>query len=68
MPPMKLAIDAGRCAGHGRCYAMAPGLLEPDELGFVAARGTTVEVPAGSEQAARDAAAWCPEAAIDVES
>lgn len=64
---MNLAVDAGRCAGHGRCYAMAPGLLTPDDDGFVSIRGTTVGVPPGSEAAAREAAAWCPEAAIDVD-
>ena len=30
---MKLAIDGGRCTGHGRCYDIAPTIFEPDDFG-----------------------------------
>jgi ferredoxin len=25
----KIAVDLGRCAGHGKCYVLAPDLLAP---------------------------------------
>jgi ferredoxin len=64
---MKLTIEAERCTGHGRCYTLAPQLLSDDEEGFVAERGQTIDVPAGLEDAARDAALSCPEGAISID-
>jgi len=42
---MKLAVDAARCTGHGRCYAAAPEFLTFDDEGYVTARGQVVDVP-----------------------
>jgi len=64
---MKLTIDAAMCTGHGRCYTLAPDLLTYDEEGFVTERGSTIEVPAGQEKAAREAALSCPEGAITID-
>ena len=64
---MKLTIDAAMCTGHGRCYTLAPDLLSYDEEGFVTERGSTIEVPEGQEQAAREAALSCPEGAITID-
>jgi ferredoxin len=64
---MKLTIDAKLCSGQGRCYTLAPELLTDDDDGFVTARGTTIDVPAGQEAAARDAALACPEGAVSIE-
>jgi ferredoxin len=64
---MKLTIDAAMCTGHGRCYTLAPDLLTYDEEGFVTERGSTIEVPAGQEEAAREAALSCPEGAITID-
>jgi ferredoxin len=61
---VKITVDADMCTGHGRCYTVAPDLLEYDDEGFVSIRGQTIEVPAGQEGAARDAALSCPEGAI----
>lgn len=63
---MRVHIDQDRCQGHGRCYAIAPAVFEPDDLGqgHVVGSGT---VPGAEEDAARRAAANCPEAAIIVE-
>jgi ferredoxin len=61
---MKLAVDAQKCSGHGRCYTVAPELLEPDDDGFVTIRGSAVDLPPGSAADARKAADWCPEGAI----
>ncbi len=62
---MKVHVDQDRCEGHGRCYALAPDLFEPDEIG----NGVEVDggvVPAGREDEARVAVANCPEQAIEV--
>ncbi|MCW2621500.1 MAG: putative ferredoxin [Frankiales bacterium] len=59
---MKISIDADKCQGHGRCYELAPNLVEDDERsrGWV----RTPEVPAGLEEEARAAASACPERAV----
>jgi ferredoxin len=63
---MKVRVDDERCEGHGRCYALAPELFAPDDIGngHEVGEGT---VAAGMEQKARLAAANCPERAITVE-
>ena len=64
---MRITISAELCTGHGRCYGIAaPGWLEPDGEGYVTARGSEVEVPAGQEAEALGAAAMCPETAITI--
>ena len=30
---MRIKIDNDRCTGHGRCYALAPEVFEPDDEG-----------------------------------
>jgi ferredoxin len=61
---MRIEVDPDRCTGHGRCYALAPQVYEPDDDGYCATR--RLEVPAGAEEAARLGAASCPEGAIRV--
>lgn len=63
---MRVRVDEERCEGHGRCYALAPELFEPDEIGNAVVVGDGV-VPAGSEDRARLAAENCPERAVTVE-
>ena len=63
---MKLSVDAGRCMGHGRCYASAPALLSYDDEGYVTARGEVIDVPDSQVAAAREAVANCPEQAIEL--
>jgi ferredoxin len=62
---MKVHVDAERCQGHGRCYALAPELFEPDDLGNGFAIGDG-SVPADREHTARLAVANCPENAIEI--
>ncbi len=62
---MKVAIDSGRCQGHGRCYDLAPGLFGDDDEGYGTVPGDGA-VPPGQEQEARLAAANCPERAISL--
>jgi len=63
---MIISIDASRCMGHGRCYAMAERLLTDDDEGFVAERGHTWEVPDDLSEQADTAVGSCPESAISV--
>ena len=61
---MRLAVDAGSCMGHGRCYQMAPDLLSYDDEGYVTIRDQTIDVPPDQLEAAEDAEGTCPEQAI----
>jgi len=63
---MRVAIDDEKCQGHGRCYALAPTVFEPDDIGQGKVLGDGT-VAAGEEDQARLAAANCPELAITVE-
>jgi ferredoxin len=64
---MHVTVDQDRCQGHSRCYSLAPGLFDVDELGQAHPLNDGV-VPAGSEDLARLAADNCPEYAITVEA
>jgi ferredoxin len=63
---MRLTVHADLCTGHGRCYTLAPDLLDCDDEGFVTLRGRIVDVPDSQEAAARDAVAGCPEQAVEL--
>jgi ferredoxin len=63
---MKVQVDADRCEGHGRCYALAPTVFEPDEIGNAEVHGDGSVSPA-DENRARLAVANCPEQAISIE-
>ena len=63
---MRVQVDDDRCEGHGRCYALAPELFEPDDIGNGHAVGNGI-VPAELEERARLAAANCPEQAITID-
>ena len=61
---MKLQVTTA-CVGHGRCYSLAPQMLESDDEGMVTIRGgDPIEVPEGLEQLADEVAGTCPESAI----
>ncbi len=62
---MKAFVDVARCSGHGRCYATAPELFQPNDEGY--GRAVTEEVPPESEQAMRLVVGECPEGAIVLE-
>jgi len=57
-----LEVDRDACQGHGRCYALAPALFEPDEAGFASVK--VVNVPAEQLDQALLAVNSCPELAI----
>jgi len=60
---LKVHVDAQRCQGHNRCYAIAPELFEIDNLGNAKTRGDG-SVPARLEEKARLAVNNCPEHAV----
>ena len=63
---MKVHVDEERCEGHGRCYALAPAVFEPDDLGDGKAIGDGTVAPEEHDRA-RLAAANCPEQAITID-
>ena len=64
--PLRVKVDADKCEGHSRCYALAPELVDVDDLGnaFELSDG---EVPEGLEDKARLIVDNCPEYAITIE-
>jgi len=64
MGRLKLTIDADRCAGHGRCYAVAPMLIEDDDEGHARVANA---YPSQSESLlGLEAVRACPERAIEL--
>lgn len=63
---MKLQISTA-CQGHGRCYTLAPQLLESDDEGYVTiSGGEPIEVPEELRELAEDVVGSCPENAISL--
>jgi len=62
---MLLRLDAEKCQGHNRCYALAPELFDVDDLGqsVLLVEG---DIPEELVEKARLAAANCPEFAIKI--
>lgn len=58
-------IDIETCAGHGRCYGLAPDEFEPDDSGY--GRVTGAPRPAQDKAQMEEIAAQCPERAISVQ-
>ena len=63
---MQVHVDAKKCQGHNRCYALAPEIFDVDDYGqaFELNNGN---VPVALEDKARLAVANCPEFAITIE-
>jgi len=59
---VRLEVDAARCEGHGRCYAMFPDLFDEDEVGHAIAYPD--ELAPADLDGARVAVGNCPETAI----
>ena len=60
---MHVVVDAEKCQGHNRCYAIAPELFDVDDYGQAVVVGDGT-VTAEMEEKARLAVANCPEFAI----
>lgn len=63
---MRVRVDAEKCQGHNRCYALAPQLFDVDDEGYATAVGDGM-VPPELEDKARLAASNCPEYAVIIE-
>ena len=61
---MRVSIDADRCEGHARCWAVCPEVFDLDDEGHAVVK--VADVPADLEDKASDAARNCPERAIEV--
>jgi ferredoxin len=62
---MRVHLDAEKCQGHNRCYALAPELFDVDDYGQAILLGDG-DVSADLEDKARLAASNCPEYAITI--
>ncbi len=62
---MRIHLEADKCQGHNRCYALAPELFDVDDLGqsVLLVEG---DIPEELVEKARLAAANCPEFAIKI--
>lgn len=63
---VKVRIDSEVCTGHGRCYALAPGIFDCDDAGYGEVIGDG-ELAAEQVELAQKAVANCPEGAIRIE-
>jgi ferredoxin len=63
---VKVSVDGQRCQGHTLCSMIAPESFELDDVDGHASPVSEV-VPAGREDAVREAAHSCPEQAIVIE-
>jgi ferredoxin len=61
---MRVRVDHEKCTGHGRCYALAPEVYEPDDEGSCVI--PNAQVPPEHADAARRGARNCPEEAIEI--
>ncbi len=62
---MGVQVDAAKCQGHSRCYALAQELFDVDDYGCSHERNEGVVTPE-LEEKARLAVANCPERAISI--
>ena len=62
---MRVHVDAEKCQGHNRCYALAPELFDVDDFGTAVVIGGG-DVTPELEEKARLAVANCPEYAITI--
>ncbi|MEN4474500.1 ferredoxin [Mycolicibacterium cosmeticum] len=63
---MKVSVDASRCQGHTLCSMIAPESFQLDDVDGHASPVSEI-VPAGQQDAVREAAHSCPEQAIVIE-
>ncbi len=62
---MKIRVDRDKCEGHSRCYALAPELVDVDDLGNAFELNDGI-VPGGLEERAQLIVDNCPEYAIEI--
>ncbi len=65
-PMLHVAVDTGKCAGHGRCYTLAPRFFEPDDEGFPVVLRADVDKADDGISDLLAAVDNCPERALTV--
>ena len=63
---MRIAVDAGLCSGHGRCYVLSPNVFTADDEGYCAQRGSEFDVDERFAAEARIGVESCPEGAMRI--
>ena len=63
---MRVRVDAEKCQGHGRCFALAPDLFDLDDFGMSSVIGDGTVAP-DQEALVRLVAANCPEFAVEID-
>jgi ferredoxin len=64
---VRVRVDPEACAGHARCFDLAPDVFTLDDDGYNALRGAgEVEITGAAVELVRRAALACPERAIEV--
>lgn len=61
---MRVKVIEGKCAGHARCWAVAPAIFVLNDDGYMDAG--SIDVPEGAEDLARRGVRACPERAIEI--
>ncbi len=61
-----LVKDNDRCQGHGRCYSLAPAVIDSDDLGYAVLKEGSI--PPDLAEQARLAVSSCPEQALELVS
>jgi ferredoxin len=61
---MKVVVDVEVCQGHARCWEICPGVFSLDEAGHAVV--SSPDVPPALEGDVEEAAANCPERAIEL--
>lgn len=63
---MRITLQRDLCSGHGRCYALAPEVYEPDDDGYC--NPLFDVVPEALRAKAQLGATNCPEDAIVIDT
>lgn len=61
---MKIKVDHEKCAGHARCWSLAPDIFQLDDSGYILPGDITV--PEGQEQLAKRCVGACPERTLSI--
>ncbi len=61
---MIVKADRDKCAGHARCWVLAPNLFELDDEGYILPGD--IPIPPEQEQLAGRAVRACPERALQI--
>ncbi|RDG38096.1 ferredoxin [Streptomyces corynorhini] len=63
---MKINVDRDRCVGSGNCVAVAPGVFDQNDDGFVEL--LLAEPTQDQHAAATEAELICPSGAVEIDS